>query len=185
MPQTHPYRATKVSVVKTIEDIYGILDKHESPGSVTYQSPQFTRTGRGATGRTSSTAAMLVVEFDVRSLGRRARIRVVVPAQAQGDATTATRFEQDIRRQVRIRARALFYTVKSSLEAIHFEMSRALVVLFPYLLLPDDTTIEDKPDGELDRLLTSGALLLTATASPPTHGSDIGRRESTEAPAVS
>ena len=180
MTRAHPYRSTKVSVVKTIEDIYGLLDKHECPGSVTYQSPQFTRTGRGATGRTSSTEAMLVVEFDVRGLDRRARIRVAVPAQSQDDATTAAQFEQEIRQHVRVRARALFYTVKSSLEAILFEMSRPLVVLFPYLLLPDDTTIEDKPDADLDRLLTSGVLLLTATASPPTHGSDISRRETTE-----
>ena len=181
MPRTHPYRSTKVSVVKTIEDIYGLFDKHVSPGSVTYRSPQFTRTGRGATGRTSSTEAMLVAEFEVHGLDRTARIRVAVPAQEQDDATTATNFEQHIRQQVRIRARALFYTVKSSLEAIQFEMARGLVVLFPYLLLPDGTTIEDKPDHDLELLLTSGTLMLPAAAGPDAHGADITRPDAAAA----
>ena len=85
MTRAHPYRNTKVSVQATIEHVYTLLDKHECPGGVMYQSPRFTRIGRGVGGRTSSTDAVLTVEFDVPSVERQvARIRVAVPATVAG-----------------------------------------------------------------------------------------------------
>ena len=177
MPRAHPYRYTKVSVQTTIEDIYALLDKHETlHGNVAYQPPQFVRTGRGKSGRTDSTPAGLTVTFEPKGMDRRVRFRVEVEAQGQPDLVTAAIFEREVRQQMRVCSRALFYTVKVNLEAVSFGISRALVVLFPYLLLADDTTIQDKPDAHLAALLSSGALLLPAEAGPDAHGSDISKR---------
>ena len=179
MPRAHPYRYTKVSVQATIEDIYALLDKHETlHGNVAYQPPQFVRTGRGKSGRTDSTPGGLTVTFEPKGMDRRVRFRVEVEAQGQPDLVTAA----DLRARgaaadAGLRAGAVLHRQGQPRSRSPSGSAAPSSCSFPYLLLADDTTLQDKPDAHLAALLSSGALLLTAEASPPNpHAADVWTR---------
>ena len=181
MAKPKPYRDTTVTVEKSERDMYRLMDQYEVLDPlVSIIDPIIYRQG-GLRSSPLGThgGGTITVTFQWPGMPTSTRIHVDIGGWVQGEKDTADGFRIDMRQKMRIAARTIFYYLKSTFEMIvASESLRTESVLFPFMVLPDGSTVNDKPDADLIHLVTSQSTpLLTARASAEGDGSGMYQRD--------
>ena len=177
MPKRRPYVDTPVSIERSESEIYALMDKYDVEGTVFVFPPHIQRRDGRRDEALQSRGGSVSCEFHWPAFARASRVKFDVDDWDQGDGQTAGQFRQDMRQEMRILGRTMYYLLKSTFEAIAAGAIREDVALFAWTVLSDETTLAERSESEVLQLLESPAMLqIPAKAGPLAHGSDITKR---------
>ena len=178
MPKPRPYKQTQVPIEQTRQQMLKLMHDYDVLDPlVEVYPPYIYRQDGQRTSPMKSQGGSIHVEF--QWLGQRSSARYVATLSdyQQGDGQLASDFRQDMHQELRIAGRTMFYMLKSTFEFISAGFLREQVGLFAWTVLPDGTTVAEKPDAELAHLVGASTPLIPAKAGPDAHGHDIARRD--------
>lgn len=176
MSKRRPYCDTPVPIERSESEIYGLMDKYDVEGTVFVFPPHIQRRDGRRDQNLQSRGGSVSCEFQWPTFARWSRVKFDVEDWDQGDGQTAEQFRKDMRQEIRILGRTMYYLLKSTFEAIAAGALREDVALFAWTVLSDQTTIAERSEADLLQLLDSPAVLrIPAKAGPAGLGHDITR----------
>lgn len=177
MAKSKPYRKTPVTIERSRAEMLKLMRDYEVlDPSVEIYPPYFYRKDGQRTSPLQSQGGAIHAEFQWPGQPTSARYQASLGNWEQGDKQNAEEFRKDINQELRIAGRTMYYMLKSTFEFIVAGFLREQVALFSWTVLPDGTTVAEKSDGDLAKLISPGTPLISAKAGPMAHGSDITRR---------